>query len=61
MIVTPVHESIRGVRSRRLLDLAAELAIKYDVGRRYLSNATCQMRPHLFYACFAVSRITTIC
>ena len=25
-----------------------------------MSNATCLMRPHLFSACFAVSRITTI-
>ena len=30
-------------------------------GRRYLSNATCLMRPCLFYACFVVSRITIIC
>ena len=27
----------------------------------YLSNATRLMRPRLFYACFVVSRITTIC
>ena len=27
----------------------------------YLSNATCLIRPHLFYVCFAVPRITIIC
>ena len=27
----------------------------------YLSNATCQIRPHLCYACFVVSRTTMIC
>ena len=27
----------------------------------YLSNATCLIRLHLFYACFVVSRITIIC
>ena len=32
-----------------------------DLGRHYLSNATCLIRPHLFYALFMVSRITTIC
>ena len=31
------------------------------LGRRYLSDATCLIRPHLFYACFVVSRITIIC
>ena len=30
-------------------------------GWHYLSNATCPMRPHLFYACFVVSRIAIIC
>ena len=28
---------------------------------RYLSKATCLIRPHLFYACFDVSRIIIIC
>ena len=27
-------------------------------GWRHLSNATCLTRPHVFYACFVVSRIT---
>ena len=27
------------------------------IGRHYLSNATCLIRPHLFYALFTVSRI----
>ena len=31
-----------------------------SIGRHYLSNATCLIRPHLFYACFAASRITII-
>ena len=31
------------------------------LGRRYMSNATCLMWPHLFYACFVVSWITIIC
>ena len=30
-------------------------------GWRYLSNAARLIRPHLFYACFVVSRMTTIC
>ena len=30
-------------------------------GWHYLSNATCQIRPHLFYTLFVVSRITIIC
>ena len=29
--------------------------------RRYLSKATCLIRPHLFHALFTVSRITIIC
>ena len=32
-----------------------------DTGWHYLSNATCLMRPHSFYACFVVSRIITSC
>ena len=28
------------------------------IGWRHLSNATCLMRPRLFYACFVVSGIT---
>ena len=28
---------------------------------RYLSNATCMIRPRLFYACFVASRITILC
>ena len=36
----------------------ASLAI---VGWRYLSNATCRMRPSLFYAFVVVSRIAIIC
>ena len=32
-----------------------------DLGWHYLSKATCLMRPHVFYACFLVSRyITTL-
>ena len=31
------------------------------IGRHYLSNAACLMRPHMFYAFFVVSRITIIC
>ena len=30
-------------------------------GWNYLSNATCLIRPHLFYVCFVASRTTTIC
>ena len=30
-------------------------------GWHYLSNATCLIRPRLFYACFGVSRITIRC
>ena len=30
------------------------------IGWHYLSNATCLIRPHLFYACLVVSRITTL-
>ena len=30
-------------------------------GTNYLSNATCLIRPRLFYALFTVSRITIIC
>ena len=30
-------------------------------GTTYLSNTTCLIRPHLFYACFVVSRMTIIC
>ena len=30
-------------------------------GLHYLSNATCLIRPHLFYAYFVVSMITVIC
>ena len=30
-------------------------------GRHYLSNATCLIRPHLFYAFFVVSTITMHC
>ena len=30
-------------------------------GRHYLSNATCLIRPHLFFACFVASRITITC
>ena len=32
-----------------------------SIGWHYLSNATCWIRPHLFYACLVVSRITIIC
>ena len=31
------------------------------VGRHYLSNAACLIRPRLVYACFVVSRISIIC
>ena len=34
---------------------------KAAFGWHYLSNATRLMRPRLFYACFVVSRTTTIC
>ena len=30
------------------------------LGWHYFSNATCLIRPHSFYACFVVSRITII-
>ena len=30
-------------------------------GWHYLSNATCLMRPRLFYACFVVWRTIVIC
>ena len=30
-------------------------------GWHYLSNVTCLIRLHLFYACFVVSRITIMC
>ena len=32
-----------------------------DLGWHYLSDATCLMRPRLFYASFVASRITTSC
>ena len=35
--------------------------LRIDVGWNYLSDATCLMRPHLFCACFVVSRVTMIC
>ena len=31
------------------------------LGWHCLSKATCLIRPHLFYACFVVSRLTMIC
>ena len=31
------------------------------IGRHYLSNATCLMQPHVFCACFVVSRSTILC
>ena len=31
------------------------------IGRHCLSNATCLIRPHLFYALLIVSRITIVC
>ena len=34
--------------------------ISETFGWHYLSNATCLMRPHLFYAGFVVSRITIL-
>ena len=34
---------------------------RQDLGRHHLSNATCLIRPHVFYALFVVSRITIIC
>ena len=38
-----------------------EREICIHLGWHYLSNATCLIQPHLFYACFVVSRITTLC
>ena len=35
--------------------------LKPLLGWLYLSNATCLMRPHLFYACFVAPRITITC
>ena len=36
-------------------------SLRGGFGWHYWSNATCLIRPHLFYACFVVSRITIIC
>ena len=37
------------------------VGIPGQVGRRYLSKATCLTRPRSLYACFVVSRITILC
>ena len=41
--------------------LRPSLRPRHPIGWHYLSNATCLIRPHLFYALFIVSRITIIC
>ena len=45
----------------RLLSIALMLTRMANLGRHYLSNATCLTRPRLFNACFVASRITIIC
>ena len=37
-----------------------EMKTDAPIGWRYLSNATSLMRPHLFYACFTLSRIIVL-
>ena len=53
MIVTQIIIIIRIIIIVRIIVMIIEW--------HYLSNATCPMRPHLFYACFVVSGIITIC
>ena len=40
--------------------LVLVLVLVIITGWHYLSNATCLVRPRLFYACFVVSRTTII-
>ena len=43
------------------LSRALPSEIPLMLGWHYLSNATCLIRPHLFYACFVLSRIIIHC
>ena len=49
----PCPTGATGDRTRRNAEMS--------LGWHYSSNATCLMRPHLFYAFFVVSRITMTC
>ena len=52
------QQSRQGLGEASLWASAAAVA---HLGRHYLSNATCLIRPHSFYALFVESRIAIIC